>query len=46
MSDHSPKIEHKFPFDIRTVGNIGRDPFGVPVRSPKTPAELVLGVRK
>ena len=33
--------EHKFTFGLWTVGNVGRDPFGEPVREPKTPAELV-----
>jgi xylose isomerase len=41
MSDYTPKPEHKFTFGLWTVGNIGRDPFGAPVRSSKTPAELV-----
>ncbi len=36
-----PKPEHKFTFGLWTVGSIGRDPFGSPVRDPKTPAELV-----
>jgi xylose isomerase len=41
MSDYTSKPEHKFTFGLWTVGNIGRDPFGGPVREPKTPAELV-----
>ena len=41
MTDFSPKPEHKFTFGLWTVGSIGRDPFGGPVRDPKTPAELV-----
>ena len=41
MSDYSPKPEHKFTFGLWTVGNLGRDPFGGPVREPKSPAELV-----
>jgi xylose isomerase len=36
-----PKPEHKFTFGLWTVGNMGRDPFGGPVRGPKTPDELV-----
>ncbi len=40
-SAYEPKPEHKFTFGLWTVGNIGRDPFGGPVREPKTPAELV-----
>ncbi len=38
---YEPKPEHKFTFGLWTVGSIGRDPFGGPVRDPKTPAELV-----
>jgi xylose isomerase len=41
MPDYSPKPEHKFTFGLWTVGNVGRDPFGGPVREAKTPAELV-----
>jgi len=41
MSPYTPKPEHKFTFGLWTVGSIGRDPFGGPVREPKTPAELV-----
>jgi xylose isomerase len=41
MSDYTPKPEHKFTFGLWTVGSTGRDPFGGPVRQPKTPAELV-----
>ncbi len=36
-----PKPEHKFTFGLWTVGNIGRDPFGGPVRSSLSPVELV-----
>lgn len=41
MSDYSPTPAQKFTFGLWTVGNIGRDPFGGPVREPKSPAELV-----
>ncbi len=41
MSDYTPKPEHKFTFGLWTVGSIGRDPFGDPVRQPKSPVELV-----
>ena len=41
MSAYSPKPEHKFTFGLWTVGNIGRDPFGGPVREPKSPVELI-----
>ena len=41
MADYTPKPEHKFTFGLWTVGNIGRDPFGGPVREQKSPADLV-----
>jgi xylose isomerase len=41
MPDYTPKPENKFTFGLWTVGNIGRDPFGGPVRRQKTPVELV-----
>ena len=41
MSDYTPKPENKFTFGLWTVGNIGRDPFGGPVREAKSPADLV-----
>ena len=41
MSDYVPKPEDKFTFGLWTVGNVGRDPFGSPVRPPLTPVELV-----
>ena len=41
MADHTPKPEHKFTFGLWTVGNIGRDPFGGPVRDVRSPVELV-----
>ena len=41
MTTFKPLPEHKFTFGLWTVGSIGRDPFGSPVREPKTPAELV-----
>jgi xylose isomerase len=42
MTDRfQPKPEHKFTFGLWTVGNIGRDPFGDPVRPPKSPIELL-----
>jgi len=34
MSDaYTPRPEHKFTFGLWTVGNVGRDPFGDPVRA-------------
>lgn len=41
MSDYTPKPEHRFTFGLWTVGNIGRDPFGHPVRPVLSPVELV-----
>jgi xylose isomerase len=41
MSSYLPKPDHKFTFGLWTVGNIGRDPFGEPVREPLSPADLV-----
>ena len=41
MTDYTPKPEHKFTFGLWTVGNIGRDPFGEPVRKALSPVELV-----
>ncbi|HEX9038764.1 MAG TPA: xylose isomerase [Ktedonobacterales bacterium] len=38
---YEPKPENKFTFGLWTVGNIGRDPFGEPVRAPLTPVEIV-----
>jgi xylose isomerase len=39
--DYTPKPEDKFTFGLWTVGNIGRDPFGEPVRQPISPSEIV-----
>jgi xylose isomerase len=33
--------EDRFTFGLWTVGNIGRDPFGEPVRKPLSPVEIV-----
>ena len=42
MSDRfSPRPEHKFTFGLWTVGNVGRDPFGEPVRPPIAPVDIV-----
>lgn len=41
MDSLKPKAEHKFTFGLWTVGNIGRDPFGEPVREPLSPVQLV-----
>ncbi len=42
MSDqYTPRPEHKFTFGLWTVGNLGRDPFGEPVRRPLAPVDIV-----
>jgi xylose isomerase len=41
MSNYQPQPEHRFTFGLWTVGNIGRDPFGQPVRPTLSPVELV-----
>ncbi len=41
MSTYDPKPEHKFTFGLWTVGNRGRDPFGVEVREPLSPVAIV-----
>ena len=38
---YEPKPEHKFTFGLWTVGNVGRDPFGEPVREPMSPVNIV-----
>jgi xylose isomerase len=40
-SDYQPRPEDRFTFGLWTVGNIGRDPFGEPVREKRDPADLV-----
>lgn len=43
MADRfQPKPEDRFTFGLWTVGNVGRDPFGEPVRPRLSPAELVV----
>src|SRR5687768_14085837 len=37
----TPKPEHRFTFGLWTVGNVGRDPFGDPVRAVIAPARIV-----
>jgi xylose isomerase len=41
MPDYQPQKSDKFTFGLWTIGNIGRDPFGEPVRSPLKPHEIV-----
>jgi xylose isomerase len=38
---YTPTPADKFTFGLWTVGNLGRDPFGEPVRKPLSPVELV-----
>src|SRR5690348_11105584 len=38
---YTPRPEHHFTFGLWTVGNVGRDPFGDPVRATLTPARIV-----
>ncbi len=38
---YEPQPSDKFTFGLWTVGNIGRDPFGEPVRLPLSPVEIV-----
>ncbi len=38
---YEPKPEHRFTFGLWTVGSVGRDPFGEPVRPRLSPVELV-----
>ncbi|MEP6493946.1 MAG: xylose isomerase [bacterium] len=38
---YTPRPEHHFTFGLWTVGNIGRDPFGDPVRPPIAPTRIV-----
>lgn len=39
MADYTPDPKMKFTFGLWTVGNIGRDPFGGPVREPISPVD-------
>ena len=42
MTDpYQPRPEHKFTFGLWTVGSVGRDPFGAPVREALSPVEIV-----
>ena len=40
---YTPRAEHQFTFGLWTVGNVGRDPFGEPVR-PRLPGAIVEGL--
>ncbi|HEX3868214.1 MAG TPA: xylose isomerase [Gemmatimonadaceae bacterium] len=41
MNAFTPRPEHHFTFGLWTVGNVGRDPFGDPVRAPIPPVRIV-----
>ncbi|KXK22030.1 MAG: xylose isomerase [Chloroflexi bacterium OLB15] len=41
MTDYAPRPEDRFTFGLWTVGNIGRDPFGGPVRDVISPVDIV-----
>lgn len=41
MADYSPLPEKRFTFGLWTVGNVGRDPFGLPVREAISPFDVV-----
>ena len=43
---YAPRPEHHFTFGLWTVGNIGRDPFGDPVRPPMPPTRIVRELAK
>ena len=38
---YAPQASDKFTFGLWTVGNVGRDPFGEPVRRALSPVEIV-----
>jgi xylose isomerase len=40
-ASYDPQKSDKFTFGLWTVGNVGRDPFGEPVRKPLSPVEIV-----
>src|SRR5215831_793130 len=41
MAKYAPTRNEKFTFGLWTVGNIGRDPFGGPVREALSPPKIV-----
>ena len=41
QDDYMPRPEHHFTFGLWTVGNVGRDPFGEPVRPALDPVRAV-----
>jgi xylose isomerase len=41
MSNFAPTPDKKFTFGLWTIGNVGRDPFGLPTREPISPFDVV-----
>ena len=41
IDPYVPRPEHHFTFGLWTVGNVGRDPFGEPVRATLPPTRIV-----
>lgn len=41
MTEFLPLPEHRFTFGLWTIGNVGRDPFGLPTRDPIDPVDIV-----
>ncbi len=41
MAKYAPTKQEKFTFGLWTVGNVGRDPFGGPVREQLSPVQIV-----
>ncbi|HEX2094602.1 MAG TPA: xylose isomerase [Longimicrobiaceae bacterium] len=41
QDSYTPRPGHRFTFGLWTVGNVGRDPFGEPVRSALSPPYIV-----
>ncbi|MEO5951450.1 MAG: TIM barrel protein, partial [Chloroflexia bacterium] len=39
--DYTPTPKDRFTFGLWTVGSVGRDPFGEPVRLPMSPVDIV-----
>ena len=46
VDPYAPLPAHHFTFGLWTVGNIGRDPFGDPVRAPIAPTRIVRELAK
>jgi len=46
VDPYAPRPEHHFTFGLWTVGNVGRDPFGDPVRPLSAPTRIVRELAK